>query len=283
MHFIVEILVGIMKDLYLLKVGGSAITDLSKPNTLASGEVTIATILSEIKEAISSGGFNLIIGHGSGSFAHVPAAQYKVNDGLKYENSRVGAIITHMTAKRLDDEFINEGIKLDMPLYPFSPSGFSVSSGNAISEGFYKHISTALENGFIPVVHGDVVIDMDKGVSIASTEKVLDFMSKGFVPKKIFYGSDTDGIFTSDPNEYRDAEHINAINGSNIENVLKGTGVSKRRIDVTGGMNTKLSLLYETCKRTGAEGYIFNLKRPGMLRAMLLGIASPELYTKVEK
>ncbi|MEM0154385.1 MAG: isopentenyl phosphate kinase [Methanothrix sp.] len=270
-----------MKDLYLLKIGGSVITDLSKPNTVASGPVTIGTLLGEAYEAYSSGGFDLIIGHGSGSFGHVAAAQYKVNDGLAYPNSKLGALITHMTAKQLNDIFIEEGIKLEIPLYPFSPANFSLADNGEIGIGFCDHIAGAIEKGFIPVVYGDVMIDRSKGVSIASTEKVLDFIAKKIRPKKVLYGSDTDGVFTANPKEHPDAEHIEIIDSSNIEQALENTGVSKTRVDVTGGMKTKLGKLYETCKYTGAEGYIFNITRPGMLRAMLLGIASPEFYTVV--
>jgi isopentenyl phosphate kinase len=270
-----------MKDLYLLKIGGSVITDLSKPNTVASGPVTIGTLLGEAYEAYSSGGFDLIIGHGSGSFGHVAAAQYKVNEGLAYSNSKLMALITHMTAKQLDDILIGEGIKLEIPLYPFSPANFSVADNGELGDGFCSHIAEAIEKGFIPVVYGDVVMDRSKGVSIASTEKVLDFIAREIKPKKVLYGSDTDGVFTANPKEHPDAEHIKVIDSSNIEQALENTGVSKTRVDVTGGMETKLAKLYETCKHTGAEGYIFNITKPGMLKAMLLGVANPEFYTVV--
>ena len=272
-----------MKDLYLLKIGGSVITDLSKPNTLATGPVTISTLLKEVNEAYSSGGFDLIIGHGSGSFGHVAAAQYKVNDGLIYKDSKKGAAITHMTAKQLNDIFINEGLKLDMALYPFSPAHFSLSKNGEVVSGFCGQLETALKNGFIPVVHGDVMMDIDKGVSIASTEKVLDFVAHNIKPTKVLYGSDIDGVFTANPKEDPNAEHIKVIDSSNINDALKNTGVSKTRVDVTGGMKTKLSKLYERCNDTGAEGYIFNITRPGMLKEMLLGTANPELYTVVRK
>ena len=270
-----------MRDLYLLKLGGSVITDLSKPNTVASGPVTISTLLEEAYEAYSSGGFDLIIGHGSGSFGHVAAAQYKVSEGLAYPNSKLGALITHMTAKQLNDIFIGEGIKLEMPLYPFSPANFSFADNGELRDGFCSHIESAIEKGFIPVVYGDVVIDKSKGISVASTEKVLDFIANDIKPKKVLYGSDTDGVFTANPKEHPDARHIGVIDSSNIDQALENTGVSNSRVDVTGGMKTKLAKLYETCKRTGAEGYIFNIKRPGILKAMLLGIASPEFYTVV--
>ena len=270
-----------MRDLYLLKIGGSVITDLSKPNTVAAGPVTIGTLLGEAYEAYSSGGFDLIIGHGSGSFGHVAAAQYKVNEGLAYPDSKLGALITHMTAKQLNDIFIGEGIKLEIPLYPFSPANFSLADNGELGTGFCDHIAGAIEKGFIPVVYGDVVMDKSRGVSIASTEKVLDFIAREIKPKKVLYGSDTDGVFTANPKEHPDAKHIGVIDSSNIEQALENTGVSKTRVDVTGGMKTKLAKLYETCRYTGAEGYIFNITRPGMLKAMLLGIASPEFYTLV--
>lgn len=270
-----------MKGLYFIKIGGSAITDLSKPNTLSSGPVTIASLLQEFKDVYASGGFDVIIGHGSGSFAHVPAKKYRINEGLAYSDSRVGAAITHLTAKELNTIFVNEGLKLGLPLYPFSPGHFSFSDGTGLA-GFCGHISEAIEKGFIPVVHGDVVIDRERGVSIASTEAVFDFISRSITPSKILYGSDTDGVFTADPKIDKSAKHIAVIDSSNIGSALQNTGASKSRVDVTGGMATKLAKLYETCRLTGAEGYIFNITRPGALKAMLSGNADPSIYTLVK-
>ena len=62
---------------YFIKLGGSVITNTEKPYTAKIG--TIRRVLNEIKEAKRDKDFNLIIGHGGGSFPHIPAHKYKVN------------------------------------------------------------------------------------------------------------------------------------------------------------------------------------------------------------
>ncbi len=263
----------------MLKIGGSVITDLSKPSTALDGK--IISLLNEVKSALSEKDFDIIIGHGSGSFAHVAAKKYRTNEGFVDSNSRIGAAITHLSAKELNTIFVKHGLDLGMPLYPFSPAYFSLAKSKRLESGFVENIKTAMEKGFIPVVHGDVIIDSDIGVSIASTEEVIRFLSSKMRPSKVLFATDVDGVFTSNPKANKNSQHIGVISSENIDEAIKHTGVSDERVDVTGGMSTKLTELYEICKTTGAEGYIFNIEREGMLKDVLLGRAEEQLYTKV--
>ena len=267
-------------NVYMLKIGGSIITDLSKPNTANMGE--ISRILDEIKAAMSKSHFKLIIGHGSGSFGHVSAAKYRVQEGLIDADSRKGAAITHLVAKELNTMFVKQEIEIGMNLYPFSPAGFGIGDGMGLSAGFTDHIRFALENGFIPVVHGDVIMNT-KGVSISSTEDVLRFISKSIKPSKIFFCTDVNGVYDKPPSDNPNAKLIKQINSSNINEVIKNTGVSNSRIDVTGGMRTKISLLYDICRDTDATGYIFNMNKRSALADILSGDVSNLEFTKVNR
>ena len=75
-------------DTYLVKIGGSVITDIKKEST-AKPHV-IKRIFSEIKPHLKN--TRVIVGHGSGSFAHVPAHKYNVNLGLIDEKKYCGCI-----------------------------------------------------------------------------------------------------------------------------------------------------------------------------------------------
>lgn len=177
-----------MKELYLLKIGGSVITDLAKPNTALVPK--IKELLSEIRDAKASGAFDIIIGHDSGSFGHVVAKQYRTNEGFVNEQSRFWAALTHLAAKELNHIFIREGLDLGISVYPFSPGHFSLADNGKLQEGFAEQLRLAIENGFIPVVHRDVVMDKELGVSIASTEEVLRFVSQKLEPSKVFFATD---------------------------------------------------------------------------------------------
>ncbi|MGC8710495.1 MAG: isopentenyl phosphate kinase [Candidatus Micrarchaeia archaeon] len=258
-----------MNSLYLLKFGGSMITDLSKPNT--PKQDAIRRVLKEVDNARKEGNFNIILGHGSGSFAHIPAKQYSVNEGIINKDSRKGAALTYLSAKELNNIVINTALDLGIDAFPFSPSSFGLAEEGKIIDGTVAPIETAMEKGFLPIVYGDVSIDKRKGVSIASTEEVFRFIASKMMPKKVFLATDVTGVYDRDPKEHDDARLIKVVDKGNIMDILQNTGSSKGRVDVTGGMRGKLSNLYYICKETGAEGYIFNALDEGVIKDILLG------------
>ena len=258
-----------MRELYMIKLGGGSITEQNSPRTAKRKE--ISRLLGEIQEARGEKGFDAIIGHGSGSFGHVVAKEYNVHEGLYNENSAKGAILTKLAASELNSIVLDEALKLGMPVFPFFPSSFLFSSKRKPREGFVGHIANAIEHGFIPVVHGDVVMDDEQGVSIASTEQVLCFIASRMNTKKIIIATDVDGIYDKDPTQWPDANFIESVSSSNIDDVINSTGAA-HKVDVTGGMKSKVSLLYEMVKSSdGTTGYIVNAGRPGVLKSALAG------------
>jgi isopentenyl phosphate kinase len=260
---------GKTKKLYFVKFGGSVITNTKKRSTPKIHEID--RLLKEVDEARTLRGFDVIIGHGSGSFAHVPAKKYKVNEGLKYSNSMKGSVITLKEAANLDNIVVDRAMKLGIPVFPFSAHSFGMSEAGHMSPIFIDGIKAALKQGFIPIVYGDVVIDKNKGVSIASTEEILVGLSKKLKPNKIILGTDVDGVFTKDPRIYKDAKLIRRLDKSTFKRGIAGAGDSVGRANVTGGMQGKLTALYKAISSAGATGYIINAATPGNVKKVLLG------------
>jgi len=77
-----------MENLILIKLGGSLITDKTKPFT--PKEAVIRRLGREIKETLRSFPGRIIIGHGSGSFGHIVAAKYKTQNGIINQKSIKG-------------------------------------------------------------------------------------------------------------------------------------------------------------------------------------------------
>ncbi|HVC57971.1 MAG TPA: isopentenyl phosphate kinase [Candidatus Acidoferrales bacterium] len=268
------------KDLILIKIGGSVITDVSRPNTAKNTE--IRRLLKEIADAKKAMGFDIIIGHGSGSFAHIVGKRYRVNEGLVNEESRVGASLTHMAAQRLN-MIVNEiGLDMGLPMYSFTASSFSRADSMKLDSGFSDSISTALATGFIPTVYGDVVLDSKQGVAIASTEEIFRFLSQSIKPTKIIMGTDVNGIYDKDPMLNAGAKLVKSVHSGNYEEITKFAGEA-RKIDVSGGMHTKLSRLYEMVNKTGATGFIANATVPGTINKILQGKESEIECTVVTK
>jgi isopentenyl phosphate kinase len=139
----------------------------------------------------------------------------------------------------------------------------------------------ALANGFIPVVYGDVVMDSKQGISIASTEEVLRFISTVMPPSKVVLATDVNGIYDKDPNKYHDAKLIEIVNGSNIGQIIAGAG-GAGKVDVTGGMKTKISILYEIVSGSDCVGHIVNANVVGAIKGVLLGDKNI-MHTEVSK
>jgi isopentenyl phosphate kinase len=253
-------------ELYFLKLGGSIITDIEKPRTARRS--VIRRIFEEIEEARREKQFDLLIGHGQGSFAHIPAAEYKVNDGLIYDNSRKGATITHMVAKEINDIVIEEAMKAGSNVFPFSPSSFGLWGGEE-PMGFVSGIRHAIASGFIPVTYGDVVINRDKGVSIAGTEKVFKLLVKELKPSKIIMATDVAGVFDKNPKKHSDAKLIGEISSKNINEALGCAGASTK-IDVSGGMHSKLLIMHQMVTETKGEGIITDGSQKGNIKDALL-------------
>ncbi len=252
----------------MVKIGGSVITDTTKINKAKKDE--IRRLLIEIKDARKKSKFALILGNGAGSFGHISAKKYRIQEGILSKDSIRGSIETQQAVRNLKIFIIDMGPDIGLPLFPFSPSSFVSKSGKIIVEGFVSQIKLALKEGFIPSVYGDVVMDARQGVAIASTEDVFNFIAPQLKPKKIILGTDVDGVFNMDPVKNSGAYLIHKIDSTNIRRIVKSTG-GAHKIDVTGGMKTKIARLYSMSEQTSAIGYILNIKKKGELRKLLMG------------
>ncbi|MEE9188865.1 MAG: hypothetical protein V3U36_05795, partial [Anaerolineales bacterium] len=73
------------QSLTLLKLGGSLITDKSRPRTLRLE--TLVRLADEIASALQQRpSLRLIIGHGAGSYGHVSAKQHGTRQGVHTPN-----------------------------------------------------------------------------------------------------------------------------------------------------------------------------------------------------
>src|SRR5690348_358386 len=133
------------RELYFIKLGGSIITDTSSPSTHRWD--VIVRLLGEIKKAKQARNFNLLIGHGGGSFGHIVAKEYNVQEGLVNKDSAKGAEKTHGKMHQLNSIVVNAAEELELSPYPFSPSNFAHSSNRMIVGGDLEGIKIAMEKG----------------------------------------------------------------------------------------------------------------------------------------
>ncbi|MCL5430232.1 MAG: isopentenyl phosphate kinase [Candidatus Marsarchaeota archaeon] len=254
--------------LVLVKIGGSIITDVNRENT-AKPKV-IRRLADEVKIASENANVKIGLGHGSGSFGHVSGSKYKTHLGLIHNESKKGASLTQHVAASLHRIVINEFCNVGANPLSFPPSSAAITTNRRIIEWDIRPITTALRHGFIPITCGDVTLDTELGVTIVSTEEPLRYIANKLKPERVIMGGDVDGVYTANPKLAKYARLVDVIDKHNIKEALSGVSGSTK-VDVTGGMRSKLEYAYEIAKSCGASVHIVNAEVPGRLYSAMVG------------
>lgn len=270
-------------NLTFLKLGGSLITE--KGSKFTAKEEVIRRIAGEIKKARDKNpGMRLAIGHGGGSFPHYPAEKYKVAEGIINKDSWKGFSRTRAAASKLNQTvteiFIDEGLDV----VSFQPSSTVVCEDGEIVQMDLTPAKHLLDEGQIPITYGDAVLDRDKGCTIVSTEKLLEYMARHMFPSRLIISGKVEGVFEDDPHENPDVELIDEITEENIEDTKEKLGGSHGH-DVTGGMLTKTMRMYGLVERIPtAEVRIISGLKEGRIRKALDGqdVRGTRIYMQEE-
>jgi len=256
-----------MEDLILVKLGGSLITDKTKPFTPRLD--VIKRLAREIHEARKEKEIKLIIGHGGGSFPHKPAKDYRTNEGIINKESYIGISLVQDAASRLNRIIVSSLIDAGENAISVQPSVGLIAHEGRIKEWYLKPLEKMLEYNLLPVPYGDVAVDTKQGCSIISTEEILNYLAKTLESKRIILAGIVDGVFTSDPQKNPNAKFIPEINSKNYNEIKKYLGGSAG-IDVTGGMLHRVERIFELTT-LGIEAEIINGEKQGYLKRALLG------------
>ncbi len=239
----------------ILKIGGSVITDKNSEDGLALME-EVERVAAEIS------GFDgkLIVVHGAGSFGHPQAKKYSLDRGFHAE----GAVVTHKAVKFLNNIMVNALNGAGVNAVAVHPMGCVIASDGRIVDMFVDHILMMLDNGLVPVLHGDVVMDHVRGVSIVSGDQIVPYLAERFSASRIGLGSAANGVVDDD------GKTISRIDTGNFDNIKSFLGGSAGT-DVTGGMLGKVLELLDLGTRAGSTSYIFNATISGNVSRFLNG------------
>jgi isopentenyl phosphate kinase len=246
----------------LLKLGGSVITDKSKPYTARGDE--ILRLCKEVKAALAEDrDLRLIIGNGGGSFPHQPAEKGQLKHGIKEAWQLEHMLETHRAASELNHMLVSSLVKSGVPAITVKPSSAAYSDNDKIVDFNVLLFDELLKLRAVPVIHGDVLVDIKKGCSIASTETLFSYLANTLPVKRIVIGTNVDGVLDSD------GCVISEIDPRNFTAVKKHLGASGHT-DVTGGMLHKVESMLELAKM-GHQVVITNALTPGNIKKTLLG------------
>jgi isopentenyl phosphate kinase len=254
-------------NLIFLKLGGSLITDKSKPHTVRFQ--VLARLANEIHNVVKENpNQHLVLGHGSGSFGHVPAKKFSTRQGVKTITEWQGFLEVWREARSLNQHVIKALSETGLPVISLPPSGSIFASDGDISTWDLSQIISSLEAGLMPVIYGDVVFDKLLGGTILSTEDIFAYLAIQLTPSRILLAGREPGVWSDYPDSKKLISDISAYNIAKISPFLEGSPDT----DVTGGMASKVQQSIELVQKIpGLEIIIFSGKYPGSVQRVLLG------------
>lgn len=218
--------------LVAVKLGGSVITDKSKFKTPNYKGIHA---LADMIAALWKEGIKFIVVHGAGSYAHIPSKKYGLADGIMDEHGRVHFAEVHSLCEQLSILVVDALIENGVPAVSFHPATFVVQKNKLPVIIDDALIRKYLNEGFVPVTHGDVVLDEALNTSIISGDKLMEHFGR-VIADKLVFASDVDGLLTSLDGNGRLIEKVTRANFDDIIELVGGS----QNTDVTGGMAGKI-------------------------------------------
>ena len=251
-----------MKGLSVLKLGGSVITDKTTPETVDTDtlETVVETIGSAVtpEESASTTGYErqtpaersqkdidnsnhhshaehegLIIVHGGGSFGHHHAERHNVSTTTGTSDAAAIWEI-HDAMRRLNDTVIEALHAVGVPAIPVHPLSVAVRDENSTLEIPIDPFSRMLAQGYVPVTHGDIIIDSHSGATILSGDEIVVSVAEGLTADRVGLCSTVSGVYDDDGNVIPEITTY-----ASVADVLGDSETT----DVTGGMAGKVRTL----------------------------------------
>ncbi|OYT59825.1 amino acid kinase [Euryarchaeota archaeon ex4484_178] len=262
------------KDLTIIKLGGSLLTDKSTPYQMKSEK--FRDIAREIHETLEK----VIIIHGVGSLGHPPVKKYGLYKGYTGPENLLNLAKTQSIVFELRIEFVRALQEEGINAMIFLPSSQVIAENMRIKEFFLEPVKKFLEIGMVPVLGGDMVIDERMGFSVCSGDTLAVYLADKLGAKRLIFASDVDGIYTNDPKKDPEARHIPEINLNAVDLIAGITG--SNFIDVTKGMAGKIEAIerYRGIIEKGTEVVFLSMLNYGNLKAYLSGNSEAK-FTKI--
>lgn len=253
--------------LVFLKLGGSLITVKDRPHT--SRSEVLARLAEEIAEAQAQDpDLQILLGHGSGSFGHVPASRYDTRRGVKTDEEWRGFVEVWRQAAELNQLVMDAIAKVGRPALAFPPSAAVTTRQGQVTTWNLDPLQGALRNRLIPVVYGDVIFDQTLGGTILSTEDLFAHLVPQLKPTRLLFAGLEPGVWQDFPANAQLLPEITSASFTLVEMGLKGSNAT----DVTGGMLDKVrQVLSMVSHEPGLRAAIFSGETPGNVRRSLLG------------
>ncbi|MBN1802286.1 MAG: isopentenyl phosphate kinase family protein [Candidatus Lokiarchaeota archaeon] len=254
------------KEIILLKLGGSLLTDKNKPYSIR--KEIVRNVLSQIIKVYKK----IIVIHGGGSFGHPPAKKYQISGGLNsaISNQILGVAETHQSMNYFNSYLVNILVENRYPAITMQSSSIFVKEGNSMSMHSQDIIETILNLGLTPILYGDVIFDKNGSFSIISGDEIIYLLCLGLTEyevSKVIFTMETDGIYIKDDNNKNGHVLLNDCFARELDSLeLADLG---QKIDVTGGIKGKIDFIKKICDLNVPVQLVNGLKEDYILKALM--------------
>lgn len=245
----------------IIKLGGSLITHKGGRRSIRRS--VLKRLAAELAAATTGGRRRFLLGHGSGSFGHVTAAEHGVHAG---RGGAAGASATQAVARELHEAVLGALRGAGLSVWSVAPSSNVVTASGRPKTVAVNSIEQALQRGLLVTTYGDVVMDRDRGHAICSTETALlafarRLRARGARISDAYWLGNTDGIYDAA------GDTVARMTVQQARGMAAQVGGSADT-DVTGGMRHRLDTAIAFA-RLGVRSWIVDGSVPGTLPAVL--------------
>jgi len=231
----------------VVKLGGSVITDKSKPFTYRSD------VVSALAEEIAYSDEKAVVVHGGGSFGHVLAREHGISSE-EPATSATGVSKTRGAMYDLDSLVCKTMMESKISPYPFSPFDAVTRAGKTAAARWLRGL---LKSGLTPVTFGDVTLSSG-GFKVLSGDLIVYELAKMLGPERCVFALDVDGVY-----EENTRVIIPELSTSKIRKMRVQKGY-----DSTGGMQLKLKVAARVAALGSEVCFVSGYRRNEFLKAL---------------
>ena len=233
-----------MSDRVILKLGGSVITDKGADCTVNREQ--IAAIATAIAGARNNG---TVVIHGAGSCGHPEAHRYHLDTGAT-QGETEGIYETHRVVSGLNDAVVFALRQKSVAAIGVHPLHTGVADCGRLVGFECRHLETMLSLGMVPVIHGDVVMDLTRGACIVSGDQLVRYLAVALKINRVGLATDVPGVLDG-------GRVVHTITRKTAPSLQIGNSM---HTDVTGGMRGKINELLGLAD-AGIGSDIFHVSR----------------------
>jgi isopentenyl phosphate kinase len=235
-----------MSERILLKLGGSVITDKNADCVINHDQLSL------VASAISRAGTrDMVIVHGAGSCGHPEAKRYRLDRGA-VAGSTEGIYVTHRAVSRLNEAVVETLRRAGIAAAGIHPFHTAVAERGRLLSFECRHLEKMLMLEMVPVIHGDVVMDLSDGACIVSGDQLVRYLAVALGINRVGLATDVPGVLDG-------GRVVPVVTPAMAPALQIG---SSMHTDVTGGMRGKMNELLGLAQ-AGIGSEIFHVSRIG--------------------